>query len=91
MPAHKTLFLLRRPIEDPAESLLPSTANAASSEIQSLVLLEQAVSSPPPSFHGQVYVLQVSSNDSMKPDIGKTISYSDLVSLIAEHDTTIVL
>lgn len=90
MSARKTLYLLRRPMTDSAASLLPSNEATAPSDILSLVLLEEAVSSSP-SFPGQVYVLRSPSDSLVKPEVGKNISYVDLVTLIAEHDRTIVL
>ena len=91
MPPRKTLYLLRRPIMDSTESLLPSISETAASGTLSLVLLEKAVLSPPPSFPGQVYVLRSSSEGHPAPGIGQNISYPDLVALITEHDATIVL
>lgn len=88
MPPHKTLYLLRRPIMDQAESLLPSISATTPSGTCSLVLLEEAVSSSV-SFPGQVYVLRSVSDSS--EHAGQIISYRDLVTLIAEHDATIVL
>jgi hypothetical protein len=85
MSARKTLYLLRRPIVDSAELLLPSASDA-----QSLVLLEEAVASTP-SFSGEIYILQSSSASSAASGSGKMITYQDLVTLIAEHDATIVL
>lgn len=90
MPVRKTLYLLRRPIVDSAGSLLPSAPAASSSDTFSLVLLEAAVSSSP-SFPGQIYVLQPASGSPAGSISGESISYRDLVMLIAEHDATIVL
>ena len=90
MPARKTLYLLRRPIVDSAEFLLPSGSATGSSDTVSLVLLEEAVSSLP-SFPGQIYVLQPASGSSKEAGAGQNISYQNLVALIAEHDATIVL
>lgn len=90
MPARKTLYLLRRPIVDSAEFLLPSASGAPSSDAHSLVLLEEAVASTP-SFPGEIYILQSSSASSAASGSGETITYRDLVTLIAEHDATIVL
>jgi hypothetical protein len=90
MPDHKTLYLLRRPIADPAQSLLPPASPASPSDNLTLVLLEEAQSSSP-SFPGKIYVLQPESEDPIGSVSGKTISYRDLVTLIEEHDTTIVL
>ena len=89
MPSRRLLYLLRSPIADSAQSLLPSTAflDATSS---SLVLLEEAVSSSP-SFPGQVYILRSPNDGPVASGAGKHISYQDLVVLIAEHDSTIVL
>ncbi len=90
MSACKTLYLLRRPISDPAQSLLPSAAETQLSDRVSLVLLEGAVSSAP-AFPGPVYVLQQESDAPVQGLSGKMISYRDLVMLIIEHDSTIVL
>lgn len=90
MSARKTLYLLRRPIVDSTQSLLPLTSAGGSGGNVSLVLLEEAVRSAP-SFPGPVYVLRSSSNDCPKPSDEKIISYPELVALIAEHDTSIVL
>lgn len=90
MAARKTLYLLRRPISDPAQSLLPSAAATQLSDTMSLVLLEEALSSTP-AFPGPIYVLPSSSGVPVNSAFGKTISYPDLVTLIAEHDSTIVL
>ena len=90
MPARKTLYLLRRPLVDSPESLLPSTSMPASGPSVSLVLLEGALSLTP-SFPGPVYVLRSSSDGVGEPDGKQSISYPELVSLIAEHDATIVL
>ncbi len=90
MPARKTLYLLRRPIVDSVEPLLPSASQASTSNSFSLVLLEEAVSSSP-SFPGKVYVLDAASGLPTGSGAGQNISYRDLVALIAEHDATIVL
>ncbi|MBK7484883.1 MAG: hypothetical protein IPI70_01750 [Nitrospira sp.] len=90
MPAHKTLYLLRRPISDPAQSLLPSASAEVSSGVCSLVLLEEAVGSSP-AFPGPIYVLPSASGSAATAASGKIISYRELVGLIAEHDSTIVL
>lgn len=55
-----------------------------------MVLLEQAVGSAP-AFPGPVYVLSPESETSGATDSKPVISYRDLVTLIAEHETTIVL
>ena len=91
MPARKTLYLLRRPIVDAAESLLPSASATSTSGTFSLVLLEKAILSPSPSFPGSVYILRSPSEGFTEPAVGKNISYPDLVALIDEHDRTIVL
>ncbi|MGC3974061.1 MAG: hypothetical protein QM771_06715 [Nitrospira sp.] len=90
MGEHKTLYLLRQPISDPAESLLPSAADTQLADRVSLVLLEAAVPTPP-SFPGPIYILQPDSGTSVQGGSGKQISYRELVSLIAEHHSTIVL
>lgn len=90
MTARKTLYLLRQPLQDPSQSLLPSTDNSHASGTASLVLLEQAVGSAP-AFPGPVYVLSPESETSGATDSKPVISYRDLVTLIAEHETTIVL
>lgn len=90
MSARKTLYLLRRPMVDSGESLLPSNAATDPSGTVSLVLLERAISSSPP-FPGSVYVLRSPSDGLVEPGAGENISYPDLVALIAEHDATIVL
>lgn len=90
MPPRKTLYLLRRPIADSMQTLLPSTSSASSSENLSLVLLEEAVSSSP-TFPGQIYVLPPQSDVPIGSVFGKLISYRDLVTLIEEHEATIVL
>lgn len=90
MAEHKTLYLLRRPISDPGESLLPSTTGTQLSDRVSLVLLETAVSAAP-SFPGPVYILDQDPGTPIHEASGKRISYRDLVALIAEHHSTIVL
>ncbi|MBA3752947.1 MAG: hypothetical protein H0X01_02115 [Nitrospira sp.] len=90
MPARKTLYLLRRPIVDSTQSLLPSVPAASSSDTLSLVLLEEAVSSSP-SFPGQIYMLQPASGGSAGSVSIPSISYQDLVMMITEHDAIIVL
>lgn len=86
MSDRKTLYLLRRPISDPVQSLLPS----ASSTACSLVLLEEAVGAPP-AFPGPMYVLPSAAGIPATPASGKIISYRDLIELIAEHESIIVL
>lgn len=90
MPARKTLYLLRRPISDPVESLLPPASADVSSGACSLVLLEEAVQTLP-AFPGPIYVLSSASGIATSDASGRIISYRDLVGLIAEHDSTIVL
>ena len=90
MPARKTLYLLRRPVADPAQSLLPSATETQLADQVSLVLLEAARSSAP-AFPGPVYVLQQESDAPVGGLAGKIISYRDLVTLIAEHHSIIVL
>ncbi len=91
MPARKTLYLLRRPIMDSTPSLLPSVPAASSSDTHSRVLLEEAVSSPPSLFPGQIYALRPASGGSAGSVSIPSISYQDLVMMIAEHDATVVL
>ena len=55
-----------------------------------MVLLEQAVGSVP-AFPGPVYVLSPESETPGAPDSKSVISYHDLVTLITEHETIIVL
>ncbi len=90
MPARKTLYLLRRTLVDSVESLLPAASATASSDSVSLVLLEEAVSSSP-SFPGPIYVLESVSRRPTTAAEVQSISYRELVALIAEHDATIVL
>lgn len=91
MPARKTLYLLRRPIVDPGQSLLPPASSASPCDNLTLVLLEEARASSP-SFPGHIYVLQPASGDDPIGSVsGQSISYRDLIALIEEHDTTIVL
>ena len=90
MPARKTLYLLRHPLVDSVASLLPAASAAASSDGVSLVLLEEAVSSAP-SFPGPVYVIESASRRPATAAAAQSISYRELVTLIAEHDATIVL
>jgi hypothetical protein len=90
MPVRKTLYLLRRPILDSAQFLLPSASSVSNSDTVSMVLLEEAVSSAP-AFPGPTYILRPASAISGESSSGKTISYCDLVALIAEHDSTVVL
>ena len=90
MAEHKTLYLLRQPISDPAGSLLPSAADSQLAARVSLVLLEAAVSTTP-SFPGPIYILHHDAGTPVQGDSGKPISYRELVALIAEHHSTIVL
>ncbi|MCW5797111.1 MAG: hypothetical protein KIT40_01305 [Nitrospira sp.] len=90
MAKHKTLYLLRRPISDPAELLLPSSSDTQLADRVSLVLLEAARSTAP-SFPGPVYILHHDSDPPVQSGSGKRISYRELVTLIAEHHSTIVL
>ena len=90
MPARKTLYLLRRASVDSAEFLQPAASATASSDSVSLVLLEEAVSSSP-SFPGHIYVIESANGRPIGAGAGQTISYRELVTLIAEHDVTIVL
>lgn len=90
MPDRKTLYLLRRPISDPAESLLPSAAETQLSDRVSLVLMEAALSTAPP-FPGPVYSLHQEAGAHSHEGSAKSISYRELVRLIAEHHSTIVL
>ena len=89
MPTRKTLYLLRHTLVDPVESLLPAASATASSDSVSLVLLEEAVSSSP-SFPGPIYVIESVSRPTTAAAV-QSISYRELVTLIAEHDATIVL
>ncbi|WHZ23847.1 MAG: hypothetical protein OJF47_002959 [Nitrospira sp.] len=90
MPSRKTLYLLRRPIADSMQTLWPSTSSASSSDKLSLLLLEEALSSSP-TFPGQIYVLHPRSDVPVGSVSGQLISYKDLVTLIDEHEVTIVL
>lgn len=90
MSEHKTLYLLRQPILDPAETLLPSAAETQLADRVSLVLLEAAISTTP-SFPGPIYILHQDSGTPIPGGSGKQISYRELVTLIAEHHSTIVL
>ena len=90
MPARKALYLLRHTLVDSLESLLPVASTAASSDSVSLVLLEEAVSSSP-SFPGPIYVIESVSRRPTTAAAVQSISYRDLVTLIAEHDAIIVL
>ncbi|HMU31212.1 MAG: hypothetical protein KF854_03225 [Nitrospira sp.] len=90
MSEHKTLYLLRQPISDPAETLLPSAAETQLADRVSLVLLEAAASTTP-SFPGPIYVLHQDSATPVQGGSRTQISYRELVTLIAEHPSTIVL
>ena len=90
MSDRKTLYLLRRPISDPVQSLLPSASSDVSSAACSLVLLEEAVGASP-AFPGPMYVLPSAAGIPATPASGKIISHRDLVELIAEHESIIVL
>lgn len=90
MPDQKTLYLLRRPISNPAESLLPSASDTHLADWVSLVLVE-AAGSTVPSFPGPIYILQHGSDAPVPDGSGKKISYRELVTLISEHPSTIVL
>ena len=90
MAEHKTLYLLRQPISDPAESLLPSATDTQLADRVSLVLLEAARSTAP-AFPGPVYILHHDSGTPAQGGSRKQISYRELVILIAEHHSTIVL
>lgn len=90
MPDQKTLYLLRRPISNPAESLLPSASDTHLADWVSLVLVE-AAGSTVPSFPGPIYILQHGSDAPVPDGSGKKISYRELVTLIAEHPSTIVM
>jgi len=90
MSDRKTLYLLRRPISDPAQSLLPSASSHVSSAACSLVLLEEAAEAPP-AFPGTIYVLPSAAGIPATSAFGKIISHRDLVGLIAEHESIIVL
>ncbi len=90
MTARRTLYLLRHPVTDMTQSLLPSADESGVVGTASLVLLEKAVESVPV-FPGPVYVLAQESITSVLAESTQRISYRELVSFIAEHDTTIVL
>lgn len=90
MTARSTLYLLRHPVTDATQSLLPSVDKSRVVGTASLVLLEEAVESVPV-FPGPVYVLAQESNTSVHAESTQRISYQELVSFIAEHDATIVI
>lgn len=90
MDDSKTLYLLRQPLTDPSQSLLPSAEEMPVAETASLVLIERAVGTTP-AFPGQVYVLSPEMGTSAHEASQKVISYQQLVTLIAEHKRIIVL
>ena len=70
----KTLYLLRQPLTDPSQSLLPSAEEMPTAGTASLVLLEQAVGAAP-AFSGPVYVLSPDVETSAHMASKKVISY----------------
>jgi hypothetical protein len=86
MADHTVLYLLRHPLSNQCSFLGRDMSGSARS---SLVLLEAALSAPP-GFVGPVYRLQEEATSENKGS-AETISYRELLRLIAEHDRTIVL
>ena len=90
MPGRKLLYLLRTVDAAHTDSLLPQSTSSSPQDDISIVLLN----APTPgatSIPGRMYLLEDESGAATPPSGGSILSYSDLLNLIFEVDSTIVL
>lgn len=91
MAGRKLLYLLRRPVTvGHAADLLPSGGSPSSEDDVSVVLLNGAVTDDSV-FPGRTFVLQEDPSLPVRRSDAKVISYADLVKLVFEADSTIVI
>ena len=91
MPRRKLLYLLRTSVDAAhRDSLLPQSTSSSPQDNISVVLLNAPTPGATP-IPGRVYLLQGESGAATPPSGVSILSYSDLVNLIFEVDSTIVL
>jgi len=91
MPGRKLLYLLRTSADDAhGDSLLPQSTSSSPQDNISVVLLDGLTAGGAP-VPGRTYVLQDESGVTTLPSGVSMLSYTDLLNLIFEMDSTIVL
>jgi hypothetical protein len=90
MPGRKLLYLLRTVDAVHRDSLLPQSTSSTPQDDISVVLLHAPTPGVTP-IPGRMYLLQGESGAAIPPSGVSTLSYSDLLKLIFEVDSTIVL
>ena len=91
MAARKLLYLLRRPVKAGyADHLLPERTSASPQDELTMVLLEDA-NVTDLSFPGRSFILAGSAAEKEAGSTMPVISYDDLLKLILEADSTIVM
>lgn len=91
MAGRKLLYILRRPLDaGDAETLLPGGKTVSLVDDISVVLLDAAVADTKP-FPGRLLVLQENPAVAVSRPNAEAISYADLVKLVFEADSTIVI
>lgn len=91
MAGRKLLYMLRRPLNAAqAESLLPRETSSSREDDISVVLLDPAVTDIT-SFPGRTFVLQDNQGVAGTRSDAAVVSYADLVRMVVEADSTIVI
>lgn len=91
MPGRKLLFMLRHPMTGQTDDLLlGATSSAASEDDISVVLLNTAVPDEH-QFSGRIFFLRDDPGSTVDRPKAQGISYADLLRLIFEADSTIVI
>jgi hypothetical protein len=89
MAGRKLLYMLRRPLHD-GDDLLPDQTPASAGDDISVVLLDAAVGEKR-QFPGRTFILRENSDRDLARSGAEAISYADLVRLVVEADSTIVI
>jgi hypothetical protein len=89
MAGRKLLYMLRRPLLAD-DDLLPDGTSSSSGDDISVVLLDAAVAGSR-QFPGRTFVLREDPDRDVTCSNAEVISYTDLVRLVIEADSTIVI
>jgi hypothetical protein len=91
MAGRKLLYMLRRPLNAAqAESLLPGKTSSPLEDDISVVLLDAAVTDTR-AFPGRTFVLQENLGAAGTRSDATVVSYADLLRMVVEADSTIVI
>jgi hypothetical protein len=91
MAGRKLLYMLRRPLAaGAANRLLPGGKSPSLDDDVSIVLLDEATQDTGP-FPGRTFILQDNHDPEAHRSDATVISYADLVRMVIEADSTIVI